>query len=155
MLPRPLLEHHGRVMFSLIFPCLKSKPPTWRKELILKKPREKERLINSTHASASYRIPSIGIGSLRRKKMAVQTFWRHNFSRLALLFTCTCVAIHPGRVELASPIELTKPLTEAPQVLMVLCELIWAVYPDLSPSRPGEELQVCLECRSPFGVDGE
>ncbi len=32
----------------------------------------------------------------------------------ANVLTCTCVGIHLGRVEPASPIELTTPRTEAP-----------------------------------------
>ncbi len=35
--------------------------------------------------------------------------------RLKYLLTCTCVGIHPGRVELASPIALTTSRTEALQ----------------------------------------
>ncbi len=59
------------------------------------------------------------------------------FNLFYLLFICTCVGIHPGRVRLQLPIELTTSRMDAPQ--NVKCELTRDFRPVLSPSCVTED----------------
>ncbi len=66
-------------------------------------------------------------------------------------YTCTRVGIHPGRVQLVSPVKLATSRMEASPGPTVLRELIRDFHPILSPSyvaensRSGEGLQACRD----------
>ncbi len=72
-------------------------------------------------------------------------------SEVRRTLTCTCVGIHPGRIEPASPIALTFVSDGGTPGSTVLCELTRPVHPVLSPlcvaedSRSGNRFQDGLD----------